>query len=699
MKKKNTKDSHDDILETDNNTEQIDNIDDISDINDIDNNDNSDDDDRVDTKVLEVVSSDAIDEDDSSNSTSDEENVEILTKDETVDKVNNDSKVSKPKNNKKAVISIILIMAVIILLLVLIIVLNMKREDKGNDNDKNDEPSDVVLTEEDKKAMVLAYGEAIENVVLLSYQKDQKIISFEEANKLVKIEDDINCSEHEIYEDGKVYLNSCSVNGIVTSYSYGEKQEPKEKFDSGTMIKVYVNKETKVQTLYITDDESKYDVYTVHCDGVYADPELFNYGDYVFYYDSDYNVQMKNFKTDKKVLPNLNYIGVLPFKLDGYYDTKYVAVNINEKWGVYNLETGKAVIAPTYEAIAINLNLGTSGPPLYAETLKDNAISVYKNDKVGVINYTNGKEIIPINNNSLLRSGNYLWATYDDDKHAIYDFLGNKYLTEGYDKVYGISGGAYVLVLKDSIVKLIQLDGKVLYEYGENPDIDTLNFALEYNGEALFQLFKSDKNASMCVEYSYNPSDKKGVTKEIECGGIAKPILYLYPTKKTNVTVSFSHPEFLETTYPKFNNSWRVTAMSDGSLYDSNNKYYYALYWDEKKVHTVDFSEGFYVEKDDAIEFLEQKLSYIGLNDKEKNEFIMYWLPVLEKNGKSLVYFELTEERESYNNLLITPKPDSMLRMVIHIKKVDKKTDIKKQSLTKFKRVGFTAVEWGGTTY
>ena len=44
MKKKNTKDSHDDILETDNNTEQIDNIDDINDIDNNDNTDNSDDD-------------------------------------------------------------------------------------------------------------------------------------------------------------------------------------------------------------------------------------------------------------------------------------------------------------------------------------------------------------------------------------------------------------------------------------------------------------------------------------------------------------------------------------------------------------------------------------------------------------------------------------------------------------------------------
>ena len=32
----------------------------------------------------------------------------------------------------------------------------------------------------------------------------------------------------------------------------------------------------------------------------------------------------------------------------------------------------------------------------------------------------------------------------------------------------------------------------------------------------------------------------------------------------------------------------------------------------------------FYVEKDEAIEFLEEKLDIIGLNKKEKNEFISY---------------------------------------------------------------------------
>ena len=139
-----------------------------------------------------------------------------------------------------------------------------------------------------------------------------------------------------------------------------------------------------------------------------------------------------------------------------------------------------------------------------------------------------------------------------------------------------------------------------------------------------------------------------------------------------------------------------VTAHPNGDLYDKDGKYYYGLYWEEEKNHEVDFKEGFYLTKNNAITFLEEKLSLLGLNDKERNEFIMYWLPILEKNGKSLVYFEQTKERDKYNKLLINPKPDSVLRIAIHVKKVNKKVDIKEQKLKKFTRKGFTVVEWGG---
>ena len=188
-------------------------------------------------------------------------------------------------------------------------------------------------------------------------------------------------------------------------------------------------------------------------------------------------------------------------------------------------------------------------------------------------------------------------------------------------------------------------------------------------------------------------------TDHCEYGGRAKPVLYLYPTRKTNVKVSFEKPQLLTVTYPKFVEAWEVTAYPNGDLYDSDNKYYYALYWEEKLENPVNFKTGFYVEAKDAINFLEEKLTIIGLNERERNEFIMYWLPILEANQKSLVYFELTEERQAGKKLFIQPVLDSLLRIGIHIMKVEVKTDIEPQKLTSFTRKGFVAVEWGGTLY
>lgn len=178
-----------------------------------------------------------------------------------------------------------------------------------------------------------------------------------------------------------------------------------------------------------------------------------------------------------------------------------------------------------------------------------------------------------------------------------------------------------------------------------------------------------------------------------------KPILYLYPEEKTEITVKLKDKENIITSYPKYIDSWNVIAHPNGDLYDKDNKYYYALYWDEKTTFTPSFDEGFYVTKDNAITFLEEKLSIIGLNDKERNEFIMYWLPILEKNERNLIYFELTDERQKHNELIITPTPDSLLRINMHIKKVNKKINIKEQELPTFERKGFTAVEWGGTRH
>lgn len=234
-------------------------------------------------------------------------------------------------------------------------------------------------------------------------------------------------------------------------------------------------------------------------------------------------------------------------------------------------------------------------------------------------------------------------------------------------------------------IATINFDVKNMCEYCEN-----------YNN---LYLIRVDKDSSKNIEEV--KVDFEIVKESNKCDRfiVDKPILYLYPKEDIFVNIKLKYSDKIKTSYPKYNNGWYVLAKPNGSLYDVNNKYYYALYWDEESNSNVDFSEGFYVTKDEAIKFLEEKLTIIGLNNKEKNEFIMYWLPKLEDNEKSLVYFELTEERQKENELIINPAPDSLLRVNMHVKKVNTKTEIKEQELPSFERRGFVAVEWGGTIH
>ena len=270
----------------------------------------------------------------------------------------------------------------------------------------------------------------------------------------------------------------------------------------------------------------------------------------------------------------------------------------------------------------------------------------------------------------------------------------------------------YLVYIENNHVKLADYKGNVVKDFDFN--LSKGNYTLHsmlsgwYTDEGKKGIYLVIENKDIeygelgaGLEYYFEPSTGKvGTIKTEGVGGYAKPVLYLYPEKETKVSVNFENSNLLTTTYPKFENSWNVTAKPNGDLFDSNGKYYYGLYWEESGSTKVDFTEGFYVTKDNAIKFLEEKLNFIGLNDKERNEFIMYWLPILEKNGKSVVYFELTEERNAFNKLIINPTPDSLLRVAIHVKKVSSKpSNLKEEKLVKFNRSGFAAIEWGGVVH
>lgn len=60
---------------------------------------------------------------------------------------------------------------------------------------------------------------------------------------------------------------------------------------------------------------------------------------------------------------------------------------------------------------------------------------------------------------------------------------------------------------------------------------------------------------------------------------VDKPVIYLYPEEETEVSVNLNLNGKLTCTYPKYNNSWTVTAKPDGTLTDKNGMNYNYLYW------------------------------------------------------------------------------------------------------------------------
>jgi len=177
-----------------------------------------------------------------------------------------------------------------------------------------------------------------------------------------------------------------------------------------------------------------------------------------------------------------------------------------------------------------------------------------------------------------------------------------------------------------------------------------------------------------------------------------KPVIYLYPEESMDISVHLNFEKRIFTTiYPKFNgkNTWNVHAEPNGDIIIKGRKYPY-LFWEAKSYAEQDLNEGFIVKDEDAENFLEEKLSILGLNDKEKTDFITFWLPVLLRNKLSLCSFQ----GQKYLNTMklnITPKPDSLLRIFLSIKKLDSPINIKEQNLKSVERKGFTVVEWGGS--
>lgn len=145
-----------------------------------------------------------------------------------------------------------------------------------------------------------------------------------------------------------------------------------------------------------------------------------------------------------------------------------------------------------------------------------------------------------------------------------------------------------VINLNTKISTSTKSNGEYSFEAQEN---DVICFKIkDYIEERV--LFKNQKKINISLKY--NSLEKIIIAY--------KPIIYLYPTQKTDIELNVSFNGKILTTFPKLDSGWQVTAYENGQLFDKKtNRFYSSLFWDGSMTFPLEhynYKEGFVVEKE-----------------------------------------------------------------------------------------------------
>ena len=182
-----------------------------------------------------------------------------------------------------------------------------------------------------------------------------------------------------------------------------------------------------------------------------------------------------------------------------------------------------------------------------------------------------------------------------------------------------------------------------------------------------------------------------------ECG---KPVIYLYPTETTDVSVKVNPTGGFSFTEPAYNDGWQVKAESNGRLYNyADQKNYPYLFWEGFGLNYQVPDEGFVVPKNQVNNFLLDKLAKQGLNATESAEFIDFWLPKMQQDNYYFITFVPQTQFDYLAPLQVNPAPDTVIRVFMDYRGLSRPINVRPQSFVTPKRSGFTVVEWGGALH
>ncbi|NIM65326.1 MAG: hypothetical protein GTO51_04975 [Candidatus Latescibacteria bacterium] len=175
---------------------------------------------------------------------------------------------------------------------------------------------------------------------------------------------------------------------------------------------------------------------------------------------------------------------------------------------------------------------------------------------------------------------------------------------------------------------------------------------------------------------------------------VRKPAIYIYPKEDAyfQVRLDLNNGTVLTKSVPEYGDGWDVLVEKSGKI---DHQYEY-LFYEASLGRIPELSRGWCISLDHAATELHSLLMQIGLNEKETEEFLEYWLDLLVRFEYYMVFPVFDRSLDDMVELHIMPEPDAMLRFWLFFRGCDAYTSPPAPELPDFQRGPTTVVEWGG---
>lgn len=243
----------------------------------------------------------------------------------------------------------------------------------------------------------------------------------------------------------------------------------------------------------------------------------------------------------------------------------------------------------------------------------------------------------------------------------------------------------YTIRDKKRTFKLNLLKGKHQLSFFINANFEEIHFNQELVGGHYYE-----------IGLNFEGSASSGRQIMVE-----KPVIYLYSETEQPFSLKIKTDADLQFTYPAYQNGWNGTVSKNGTIQINGSSYPY-LFWDASlsvESLKLDWQNADEITGTQVISYLTNQLDQLGMNEKEKTDFITYWGPRMQQ----MKYIQaLWVQNDAINSIASLDISTSFHQNRVYLifqetsEPIERTLMLKVNPVKPMNRSGNYLVEWGG---